>query len=557
MKRRSVILTILAASACTGALFVPSVRDHLVVEKAPGGEVLITPGDEVPTIDRRDGRDLVVTWEATKIKGPLAPLEKPPVDPAPTLNDSVFGVNANFPNPYISAFPFSNRMRNAQWWMRADKTLATVDDRGFPLEAASTQVVSGGFDYKTHAGDWTLVYEPVTANVVLQGGGSRQVEATPGRKVYSVPGSGGLTVKTDGVLTKCELWLPGSEGTLVNEDYAEDLREAGCGVFRMMDLIRLAEHGIIEQGGKKGWIADWAKRPKMDDCRWGTNAGVPWEAIFLLSNEIRCKYLWVTLPHLADQTYVRGVAALARDTLAPGVVVVLEWSNEIWNTGFTQGNYYKRIDTRKPGIPAGKDAAQAFEWWLAEWPDPTRVFPVVMGHQATPQFVRDMLPEANKNGRVRGVGCAQYAKPSKATVEGWLVDAVKGGECPNCPTSDEVVDAVIANLQQTLDGLAAHKLIAAEHRLALCIYEWGPSLYGMYYPYADAYAQADALQEMADGVVAPLAQAQVEAGVFLSCFYAFRQAPSGRDGTWALSYGPGQFGAKWRVWQAAVAAQRR
>jgi hypothetical protein len=345
------------------------------------------------------------------------------------------------------------------------------------------------------------------------------------------------------------------EGKLVNPTYAKDLRDAGCSVYRMMDLIHLAEQGIID--GKKGWLANWATRPDMNDCRWGTNAGVPWEATFALANEIRCKYLWVTLPHLADETYVRGVAALARDTLVPGMVVVLEWSNEVWNTGFTQGNHYKRIDTRKPGIPAGQDAARAFEWWLAEWTDVTRVFPVVMGHQANVAFVRDMLSTANANNRVRGVGCAQYAKPSKEQTAAWLLDAVRGGECPNCPTSEEVVDAIVANLSQTLDGLTAHKRVATDAGLVLCVYEWGPSLFGLYYPYAEAYAQADALAGMAEDVMQPLVQAQVEAGVFLSAFYAFRQAPSGRDGTWALSYGPGHFGPKWRVWEAAVAANRR
>lgn len=554
MRNKAAIVTLVLV-ACTGAAFLPTLREHLVVEDAPGGGVLVTPGDAVPTVDRRGGGNAVVTWEATKIRGPLRPDPVTP-DAADGWNDSVFGVNANFPNPYISAFPFANRMRNAGWWQRTGGAMASVDALGFPTEAASTQVVAGGFDYSAHAGAWTLVWAPATADVTLQGGGSQLVSRAPGRSVFDVPGSGGLFVRTDRALTKCELWLPGTEGLLVNPAYARDLRSAGSGVYRMMDLIHLAEHGVID--GRKGWIASWASRPRMEDCRWGTNAGVPWEAVFLLANEVRSKYLWVTLPHLADETYVRGVASLARALLAPEIVVVLEWSNEAWNTGFTQGNYYKRLDQRRPGLPAGRDAARAFEWWFAEWNDATRTFPVVMGHQATPSFTRDMLSTANANGRVRGVGCAQYVKPARTTSEGWLIGSDRDtGVCPNCPTPDEVIDALVLALPTTFQGLQAHHAIAEEAGLALCVYEWGPSLYGNFFPYADAYLQADALDRMAEEVVAPLAQAQADAGVFLSAFYAFRQAPSGRDGSWALSYGPGQFGPKWRVWAASVAAHRR
>ena len=146
--------------------------------------------------------------------------------------------------------------------------------------------------------------------------------------------------------------------------------------------------------------------------------------IIELANELGAKHFWITLPHLADETYVKGVAALARDILDPGIVVVLEWSNEAWNIAFTQGVYYRGINPQSPGTPAGQDAAQAFEWWLEEWPQTERVFPVVMGWQAdNGTFASQMLATANANGRVRGVGCAQYAKPSNQRIEEWSAGA--------------------------------------------------------------------------------------------------------------------------------------
>ncbi len=48
---------------------------------------------------------------------------------------------------------------------------------------------------------------------------------------------------------------------------------------------------------------------------------------------------WFSMPYNANETYVRYFAQLVRDTLRPDVTVYVEYSNEVWHTGFLSGQY--------------------------------------------------------------------------------------------------------------------------------------------------------------------------------------------------------------------------
>jgi hypothetical protein len=61
--------------------------------------------------------------------------------------------------------------------------------------------------------------------------------------------------------------------------------------------------------------------------------GVAPEYLIELCNELDSD-AWLNMPHGADDTYVRNLATLVRDTLEPGRKVYVEWSNETWNGGY-------------------------------------------------------------------------------------------------------------------------------------------------------------------------------------------------------------------------------
>jgi hypothetical protein len=54
-----------------------------------------------------------------------------------------------------------------------------------------------------------------------------------------------------------------------------------------------------------------------------------------MANELG-KDIWITIPAGADDDFIRQLATLLKNTLAPGRVVYVEYSNELWNFIFSQ-----------------------------------------------------------------------------------------------------------------------------------------------------------------------------------------------------------------------------
>ena len=78
----------------------------------------------------------------------------------------------------------------------------------------------------------------------------------------------------------------------------------------------------------------WADRPTVERKR--TDAeGARWETIVELANTAQ-RDLWINIPVRANDEYVRNLATLLRDGLAPGINVYVEYSNELWNGQFDQ-----------------------------------------------------------------------------------------------------------------------------------------------------------------------------------------------------------------------------
>jgi hypothetical protein len=93
----------------------------------------------------------------------------------------------------------------------------------------------------------------------------------------------------------------------------------------------------------------WSQRPKPGDATY-TRAGVPWEHVVQLCNDLKSN-IWVCVPAHATDDYVRQLATLLRDKLAPDLTVYVEYSNEVWNQGFEQGKY--NLAQAKAEVAAG------------------------------------------------------------------------------------------------------------------------------------------------------------------------------------------------------------
>ena len=85
----------------------------------------------------------------------------------------------------------------------------------------------------------------------------------------------------------------------------------------------------------------------MTDATW-SRKGVPIEVMMALSTRLRAEP-WVNIPHLADDDYVSRFASLVLEALPDDFRVWVEYSNEVWNSQFSQHREVARC-------PAGKNA---------------------------------------------------------------------------------------------------------------------------------------------------------------------------------------------------------
>jgi hypothetical protein len=102
---------------------------------------------------------------------------------------------------------------------------------------------------------------------------------------------------------------------------------------------------------------EWTQRAKMDDVSWGGSFrtavtqrhGVPLEVAVELANQLGADP-WFNIPHNASDDYVLNYAKYVFAKLNPTLKPHIEYSNEVWNTGFWGAHY-----VQAKGYEAGYD----------------------------------------------------------------------------------------------------------------------------------------------------------------------------------------------------------
>lgn len=239
--------------------------------------------------------------------------------------------------------------------------------------------------------------------------------------------------------------------------------------------------------------ATWTDRPRMDDYTW-VRRGVPIEVMVRLANQIGADP-WFTLPHMADDSYVRAFATYVEQRLSPDLRVYAEWSNEVWNFLFSQAHWAAdQAATRWDGAEgdawmqyAGLRAAEVADIWaevFAEQPD--RLIRVVGTQTSWPGLEEPLLqaPLAQVEGRA----------PPYESFDAYAVAGYFGTELGSDDMRDEVLgwigrddgfDRAAAALRRGSvaelidDWLPYHADVAARHGLSLVMYEGGTHVVGL------------------------------------------------------------------------------
>lgn len=320
------------------------------------------------------------------------------------------------------------------------------------------QVMLGPRGSRLYDGDYTvLADEPFTFNVVN----------SPAK--ITAPNVVSLAVPRDDVSPQMHLLFPGRtelpKGIRVLRPGYTD-RQARDQVFtnEFIDLLRRMHTGTVRamdwQRINGSTQVRWSDRCTTADALWGVKGrGGPIEPVIDLCNALNAD-LWVCVPHQADDDYVRELVALIKARLAPGLRVIVEYSNEVWNTepGFTQTAWVKQ-QALAAGLPYRRWYAKRLNEIAGiareEFRDqPARLIIVMAGQTGDSSVLREAL--------------AFNFRP----------DAVATGGYFNADRSATTPDGIFATFAQNARNVYAGTQIAKFNALAEAggyrkfIYEW-------------------------------------------------------------------------------------
>ncbi len=271
-----------------------------------------------------------------------------PTTPTPTAFDvrtASIGTNLVEVTYYTPEWPFVDAMRSSRVnssgfpWELSGGTAPALDAQGYPKGLASGQVA---YTYTLRVARW-----PVGQWVVLfEGDGAVEMTWDGGRASLSHGGSGtarfvanvakathnGFTVRitrssASNHVRNIRVIMPGFEGTYATQPFHPLFLQR----IQHATVLRFMDWGSTNNSN----IADWSQRKRPDYRSMHGRGGVAYEVMADLCNRTK-KHMWVCVPHKATDDYVRQLATLLRDRLDPSLKLFVEYSNEVWNSGFRQ-----------------------------------------------------------------------------------------------------------------------------------------------------------------------------------------------------------------------------
>lgn len=326
--------------------------------------------------------------------------------------------NLNGINDWTAEQPFIDVMKTARSWighlpgqwggveMQELVDGGLLDENGWPKSIPSKVTALEALiltdlpaEAKTAAGRYRLTFEgsgeialPGRAENIRREGRTIWFDFTPG------PGMVGVSiVKTD------------PEGT---GDYIRNIRvvkeeniarfEAGE-TFNPLWLKRIRGAETLRfmdwMDTNNATVSRWDERIRPETYSYSQNGGAPVEIMVRLANELGANP-WFTIPHTADDDYVRRFATYVRDNLDRGLVAHVEYSNETWNFQFKQTQWMKAMAEERWGAESPGDGFVQFSGLRSA--QVMDIFTEVFGEEAKSRLVRIVAPHTGWLGLEQG-----------------------------------------------------------------------------------------------------------------------------------------------------------
>lgn len=228
--------------------------------------------------------------------------------------------------------------------------------------------------------------------------------------------------------------------------------------------------------------SDWSDRNSPTYYTQTLDNGVAPEILIDLCNR-EMKNPWICIPHEATNDYIVQMADLLKNTLDPSLTIHVEYSNEVWNTIFSQSQYNTNMGTSLgyTGAPwevgwkyYAKRTADMFHIFDSVFVGSNQINKVIASQAANPWLSNEILtffndPIYNPN---QVTADALAVAPYFGGIANVLGDAGLATSC----TVSQILDSMEASLPQTYQWMQDTKTVADNYNLDFVAYEGGQHL---------------------------------------------------------------------------------
>lgn len=356
------------------------------------------------------------------------------------------------------------------------------------------------------AGRYIVLYDGAGTIEYGIAGEKVSAESRAGRDVVIVtPSRGGLLLRisatdpqgTGNYIRNIRVVREAHEGLLATQTFSPLFlqRIRPYKTLRFMDWMRTNDSSA----------GTWGSRPLEGDARYTGEQGVPLEVMIELANR-SAKRPWFNIPHQANDAYITNFAAAVKAGLRADLPLFVEYSNEIWNSGFSQGDWVQQRgeatwpSSGESGFTKrinyhGKRTAEVCDMFRQQFGSQASRVVCVMASQAANSWTATealecpLWDEAPCVGH--GIGAIAIAPyfgdyvgqaENQAQVEAWTQESdgglgslfrelSQGGELSGGPTGGAIA--------QSFEWIEANRTVAESKGITLVAYEGGQHLVGI------------------------------------------------------------------------------
>ena len=350
--------------------------------------------------------------------------------------------------PFINIFKTSIPFEEARPWLTKGKV--EYDKDGWPKRLNGGQAGTR-FLYKLPKGTvpeglYTVLYDG--EGILTYSDDAKLVNREPGKDIISIKAGKDnefrvkLIIKNsnpDNYLRNIRVLLPG--GICSNNPFKRVNNEKYCRGSRYLAFEKYHESLIFNpdylnymkdfkvirfmnmSGITRNPLSSWDKRPKVNNATWAGKQGVrgaPIEIMVALANKLNADP-WFNMPHKADNNFIRHYAQYVRDNLKPGLKAYIEYTNEAWNTIFTQAHYVRDMGERLQ-LDEDRDKAgykyfsmrsvQIFDIWEQTFGGTDRIVRVMGSWAGWTRVSEMLLSYRNAYKKTDAIAIAPYFFPS-------------------------------------------------------------------------------------------------------------------------------------------------